>query len=140
METFQPKSILCPTDFSEPATQALHYGKHLANCFDTRLLVLYAEPFSPPPYFTSGQVEELVKTIERFKGAAHEYLTRYVSEHIEDSSKVEMVDPYHCGHYLSDPVVSGIKSCGEPWSKTGGNCSGNLEEEVCQGRDQQGRI
>ena len=91
METFQPKFILCPTDFSEPATQALHYGKHLANCFDARLVVLYAEPFFPPPYFTSGQVEELVKTIERFKGAAHEYLTRYVSEHIGDSNKVEMV-------------------------------------------------
>ena len=91
MGPFQPKFILCPTDFSEPATQALRYGKHLANCFDARLVVLYAEPFSPPPYFTSGQVEELAKTIERFKGAAHEYLTRYVSEHIEDSSKVEMV-------------------------------------------------
>jgi nucleotide-binding universal stress UspA family protein len=91
METFQPKLILCPTDFSEPATLALHYGKHLADCFDAGLLVLYADPFSPPPYFTAGQVEDLAKTIEHFKRAAHEYLTRYVREHIGGSGKVERV-------------------------------------------------
>ena len=91
METFQPKLILCPTDFSEPATLALDYGKHLATCFGARLTVLYADPFSPPPYFTSGQVEDLAKTIERFKGAAHEYLTRYVSEHMGGPGEVETI-------------------------------------------------
>jgi nucleotide-binding universal stress UspA family protein len=91
MELFQPKLILCPTDFSESATLALHYGKYLSDCFDARLLVLYADPFSPPPYFTSGQLEDLARTIENFKEAAHEYLTRYVSEHIGGSSKVEMI-------------------------------------------------
>ncbi|OGP88576.1 MAG: hypothetical protein A2156_06240 [Deltaproteobacteria bacterium RBG_16_48_10] len=91
METFQPKFILCPTDFSGPATLALYYGKYLSAYFDARLVVLYADQFSPPPYFTSGQVEDLAKTIERVKGAAHDYLTRYVSEHIGGSSEVEMV-------------------------------------------------
>ena len=91
MEAFQPKTILCPTDFSEPATLALRYGKHLADCFDARLVVLYADPFSPPPYFTAGEVEDLAKTIERIKGEAHQYLTRYVTEHIGGSGKVEGV-------------------------------------------------
>jgi nucleotide-binding universal stress UspA family protein len=91
METFQPKLILCPTDFSEPATLALRYGKHLADCFDARLVVLYADPFTPPPYFTAGQVEDVAKTIEHLKGAAHEYLTRYVGEHIGGPGEVEGV-------------------------------------------------
>jgi len=92
METFQPKLILCPTDFSEPASLALYYGKHLADCFGARLMVLYADPFSPPPYFTSGQVEDLARTIEHFKAAAHEYLARYVREHIASGPmEVEMV-------------------------------------------------
>jgi len=38
METFQPKLILCPTDFSEPATLALHYGKYIPDCFGARLI------------------------------------------------------------------------------------------------------
>jgi hypothetical protein len=92
METFQPRLILCPTDFSEPATWALYYGKHLADCFGGRLVVLYADPFSPPPYFTSGQVEDLARTIEHFKAAAHEYLARYIREHIAGGPmEVEMV-------------------------------------------------
>ncbi len=84
MELFQPKFILCPTDFSEPATLALQYGMKFADCFGARLMILYADPFSPPPYFTSGQVEDLSKEIERSKGTARQYLTRYVKEHVGD--------------------------------------------------------
>ena len=63
MEPFQPKLILCPTDFSEPATLALYYGKKMADCFDGRLVVLYANPFTPPPHFSSGQVD-LVRSVK----------------------------------------------------------------------------
>ncbi len=90
MDSFQPKLILCPTDFSEPATLALYYGRRLTDCFDARLVVLYADPFSPPPYFTSTDLEDLAKTIEYSKGAAREYLARYVGEHLGRSSKVEI--------------------------------------------------
>ena len=90
MEAFEPKFILCPTDFSELATLALHYGMRFANCFGARLMVLYADPFSPPPYFTSGQVENLSNEIERSKGTAREYLIRYVKEHIENLSETEV--------------------------------------------------
>jgi nucleotide-binding universal stress UspA family protein len=89
MEPFKPKFILCPTDFSELATLALHYGKMMAVCFDARLIVLYANPFTPPPHFTSGQVDELVKAIEHSKGAAKEYLIPHVHEHIGESIEFE---------------------------------------------------
>ena len=65
MERFQPKLILCPTDFSELATFALHYARNIAGCFGARLAVLYADTFMPPPHFTKRQMDELVKTIER---------------------------------------------------------------------------
>jgi nucleotide-binding universal stress UspA family protein len=91
VETFQPKVILCPTDFSELATLALRYGVRLANCFGARLMVLYSDPFSPPPYFTSGQVENLSKEIERSRGKAREYLIGYVKEHVGNLSATEMV-------------------------------------------------
>jgi nucleotide-binding universal stress UspA family protein len=91
MEIFQPKLILCPTDFSEPSVRALHYGKYLADCFDARLITLYADPFSPPPYFTSRQAEDLAKTIQDLKGAAHEYLGRFVRQHLGGSNDVDTV-------------------------------------------------
>ena len=101
MESFQPKVILCPTDFSEPATLALRYGKHLADCFGARLVILYADPFSPPPYFTSAHLEDLAKTIEYSKGAAREYLARYVGEHIGRPGEVGIV-------VAEDQTVPGI--------------------------------
>jgi Universal stress protein family len=63
MEPFQPKLILCPTDFSKPATLALRHGKKMAGSFDARLVVLYANPFTPPPHFSSGQVD-LVRSVK----------------------------------------------------------------------------
>lgn len=61
MDSFQPKTILSPTDFSELATFAL------ATCWEARLLVLYADPFTPPPYFTVTQLDEVVRSLEHSK-------------------------------------------------------------------------
>ncbi len=47
METFRPKLILAPTDFSETAAHALRYASALAERFDAHLLVMYADPFMP---------------------------------------------------------------------------------------------
>jgi nucleotide-binding universal stress UspA family protein len=91
METFQPKLILCPTDFSKPATLALHYGKELADCYDADLLVLYADPFTPPPYFTAGQIDKLMKELELSKKRAQKSLITYVRNHLGDSAKTEPV-------------------------------------------------
>jgi nucleotide-binding universal stress UspA family protein len=91
MERFQPKLILCPTDFSELATFALHYARDIAACSGARLAVLYADTFMPPPHFTKRQVDELVKTIERSKQAAHQLLERYVREHLGEAAEAEMM-------------------------------------------------
>lgn len=48
MQPFQPKLIVVPTDFSEPAAHALRYASALAERFGSHLLVIYADPFIPP--------------------------------------------------------------------------------------------
>lgn len=95
MKTFQPKLILCPTDFSEMTTSALQYAKGIASCFGGRLIVLCADPFIPPPYFTSAQEDGLVKSLKRSQKAAGDLLARYVQEHAGDSVEAEarVVDP-----------------------------------------------
>jgi nucleotide-binding universal stress UspA family protein len=91
MKAFQPKRILCPTDFSEPATLALHYANEIAVCFDATLMVLYADFFIPPPYFTSGQMAEMVKEISISRQAAREHLTAYVRRGIGEGTRVETI-------------------------------------------------
>lgn len=53
MESLEPRLILVPTDFSEPASHALRYASALGERFGAHLLVIYADPFIPPTDFTA---------------------------------------------------------------------------------------
>ena len=79
METRQ---ILAPVDFSDLSAHALRYASMLARCGNARLVVAYAESFSPPPYFTEGQVGELERQFrDAFRGA-ESALRRFVDEQL----------------------------------------------------------
>jgi len=107
MEHFQPRLILCPTDFSELATFALQYAKKLADCTGAALLAFYADPFLPPPHFTAAQMDEVVRNLEMSKRAAQEHLARYVASHTGPTFKTEsliMVDR---------PVTAIVKIAGQ---------------------------
>src|SRR5687767_10050273 len=54
MEPFEPKLILVPTDFSEPAAHALRYASALGERFGAHLLVIHADHFAPPMDFAAG--------------------------------------------------------------------------------------
>lgn len=76
MDKLQPERILCPTDFSDMATFALQYAKVMAESFQARLIVLYAETFEPPPYFTSNQEMDLVKSLARSRCQSKEMIRK----------------------------------------------------------------
>src|SRR2546423_991422 len=54
MEPLEPKLILVPTDFSDPAAHSLRYASSLAERFGAHLLVIYADTFIPPVDFTAS--------------------------------------------------------------------------------------
>lgn len=85
-DLFHPELILCPTDYSDSAVKALRYADEFARCFESRLLVMYADSFQPPPYFTSGQINELAKSIKKAREKAGKYLNRWVDEHVSRSA------------------------------------------------------
>ncbi len=64
------RQILSPVDFSDLSAYALRYASMLTRCGNARLVVAYAESFSPPPYFTEGQLGELERQFrDAFRGA-----------------------------------------------------------------------
>lgn len=85
MKTFEPKEILVPTDFSDLATHALEYAREIAVKFKSRLTLVYADPFLPPPYFTSGQVDAIAKEIQKSKRFAAEQLQSYATLHLGEA-------------------------------------------------------
>lgn len=51
--------ILAPVDFSPLSGLGLRWAGMLAHCGNARLTVLYANPFNPPPYFTSARMAQM---------------------------------------------------------------------------------
>jgi nucleotide-binding universal stress UspA family protein len=86
-----PQLILCPTDYSELATYSLQYAKHVAAGFGAKLLVLHADTFLPPSHFTSSQVDELIRSLQLSRQAAHDHLAEYVKHHVGDAIPTELM-------------------------------------------------
>ncbi|MCM2314469.1 MAG: universal stress protein [Thermoanaerobaculia bacterium] len=82
MPKFNISRILAPTDFSELATHALHYAGELAKRTGSELVVLYADPFLPPPHFTSAQVDSIASSLAAQKKNAGVELDKYTAANV----------------------------------------------------------
>jgi len=73
---FPPRSILVPTDLSATSLPALHFARVLHQQFGGKVHVLHARHFEMPPYFSSGQIQDLTREIRKSAKAAAEYLRK----------------------------------------------------------------
>lgn len=89
--TYQPKVILAPTDFSPHSALALRYAALAAHRFGARLKVLHAYQFEPPLEFTSRQVNGLARSEERNRRALYRHLKQHVLETIGEFEGLELV-------------------------------------------------
>jgi nucleotide-binding universal stress UspA family protein len=87
MAELELKRILCPVDFSTHSTQALRLAGRLAEVFSAELVVLHAQQFEFPIYFTAAQTEELKAQLRKEERAARSYLDEYVNQHLVSSVK-----------------------------------------------------
>ncbi len=67
------KTILCPTDFSKTATNAVEYGCALADALHSRVILLHA--YESPADFTQGQFAIIMNTESELKKVASLSLT-----------------------------------------------------------------
>ena len=100
METFRPKLILAPTDFSETAAHALRYASALAERFDAHLLVMYADPFMPAVDFTAIAASTFDFAQQNMIEEAREELEVHAEENVRKSV------PYDIRVIIGSPVVA----------------------------------
>ncbi len=74
--TFPPRRILVPTDLSATSQRALQLARVLHGQFGGQVHVLHAQHFELPPYFSSGQVQNLKRELRESVRAATEYLRK----------------------------------------------------------------
>ena len=73
--------ILAPVDFSDISANALRHAARLAQCGAARVTALFADPFTPPPYFTEARVAALAGEYRQAMADAQERLRAFVREH-----------------------------------------------------------
>src|SRR5215203_6479301 len=82
MEPFEPKLMLVPTDFSEPAAHALRYASALAERFGAHLLVMHADRFVPVVDFIATPADVFGEVQESMIENAREVLQAHAEENI----------------------------------------------------------
>jgi nucleotide-binding universal stress UspA family protein len=82
MEPFEPRLILVPTDFSEPAAHALRYASALSERFGAHLLVIHADRFVPVMDFTAIPAGVFSDLQESMIENAREVLQAHAEENI----------------------------------------------------------
>jgi len=85
------RSILAPVDFSDLSALALRYAAALASRSAARLALMYANVFSPPPYFTENNLNELERQFRASFAEAGKGLRRFAETTLGDGAAgVEM--------------------------------------------------
>jgi nucleotide-binding universal stress UspA family protein len=91
MAEFELKQVLCPVDFSEHSTQALRFAGRLAETMGAELIVLHAQEFEFPTYFTAAQTDDLKAQLRKQELTARSYLDEYINQHLPASMKRSVV-------------------------------------------------
>ena len=73
------RQIIAPVDFSELSAHALRYAFMLASRWEAGLTAAYADPFTPPPYFTQHRLAALKLEFEQAKAESEEALREFVA-------------------------------------------------------------
>ncbi len=73
---FPPRRILVPTDLSPTSKPALDFARVLHVQFGGTVHVLHAQHFDLPPYFSSGQLQNLKRELKKSIKVAAEYLRK----------------------------------------------------------------
>jgi len=82
-------NILIPVDFSDLSALALRYAAALAQCSGARMALVYAHTFSPPPYFTGHNLNELERQFRASFTEAEQALRQFAVSTLGAAAGVE---------------------------------------------------
>jgi nucleotide-binding universal stress UspA family protein len=89
---FPPRKILVPTDMSAASDSALKYARILSERFKAEVLVLHAHHVELPAYFSSVQVEDLKRELQRAARDARDYVRRQVEPLFGVLPEIEVIE------------------------------------------------
>lgn len=109
MNSFSPKRVLIPVDFSDTSTVALAAGRQLAETFNAEILALFADTFVPPIAYADVPIGWYDENLGEMKAAATTRLATYLREHLGESARWE-------ARVVTDTPVHAILSTAKEWN------------------------
>jgi nucleotide-binding universal stress UspA family protein len=109
MESFSPKRVLVPVDFTDTSTVALAAGRRLAEAFNAEMLALFADTFVPPIAYADVPVGWYDENLGEMKTAATTRLVSYMREHIGEAARWE-------ARVVTDTPVHAILATAKEWN------------------------
>jgi nucleotide-binding universal stress UspA family protein len=89
---FPPRKVLVPTDMGAASRSALQYARFFHERFETKVSVLHAEHIELPPYFSSAQLGDLKRQIEKISRGAAEYVRKESESILGFSPDIKIVE------------------------------------------------
>jgi nucleotide-binding universal stress UspA family protein len=89
---FPPRKILVPTDLSATSVPAFHYARLMHEQFGGAVHVLHAQHFDLPPYFSSGQIQSLMRELKKAARSATEYLRKESAASLGFEAEVSLAE------------------------------------------------
>ena len=92
MWTYPPHRILVAVDFGEASAHAVRLAGQIAATFDSKLLVVHAESFEAPPYFTMEQVRAVERQHRGARAEAQRHLERFAKKLTDRELEARIAD------------------------------------------------
>jgi nucleotide-binding universal stress UspA family protein len=89
---FPPNRILIPTDLTATSLPAFQIARVLHEQFGGAVHVMHAQHFDLPPYFSSGQIQNLKRELKQSLKAATEYLRKESQAVLGFAAEVSVVE------------------------------------------------
>jgi len=111
---FPPARILVPSDLGAASKVALSFARLLHELFGSKVQVMHAHYFDPPPYFSSGDISSLKRGIRKATHAAEAFLRKESASvlgfepdvHVVEKAAVEAI-LHEAVHRHADLVIMG---------------------------------
>ncbi len=85
-----PHKILIASDLGPASGALMKYAEILKPILKPEMVLLYAQHFDVPPYFTEGQISFFAKELKEAHKTARQHITKWAKDFLVDIAKIDL--------------------------------------------------
>ncbi len=85
-----PHKILIASDLGPASKALMKYAEIIKPILKPQMILLYAQHFDVPPYFTEGQISFFAKELKEAHKTARQHIARWAKDFLVDIAKIDL--------------------------------------------------